>query len=379
MTRAHWDTLDGVRGLAILMVIAHNVQMYDHPGMTGAGKAFQWVLNFGWVGVTLFFALSGFLITQILLSSVGTSGALPRFIARRTLRIFPLYYATLLVVLWWLPAIGQQPAQFRWDTEHSFWLWAYLSNWVVPFHMDQVGLSHFWSLAVEEQFYLIWPLVVLALKTPRRVLQASLLLALVSLACRAYLAGSAHGQEINYYWTICRMDGLALGAAAAACWQDEDISAWIATHQTGLLIGLTAFIAVSGIVTKGFARTSSIGQTWGYSVLAFTFAALVYGAAKLATTSGSGQPLAMRLVRRQLTHPALTRIGRYSYAMYVFHKPMHDLFSQRLLKALKIAPAGHMAYASIHVLMVALVSYAMAWLSYHLFERHFLALKSKLE
>ena len=94
----HLPALDGLRGLAILMVIAHNVQMLEAPEMHGLVKAAFFALNIGWVGVILFFVLSGFLITGILLDTLGRPRALPNFIARRALRIFPLYYGALLLI-----------------------------------------------------------------------------------------------------------------------------------------------------------------------------------------------------------------------------------------------------------------------------------------
>ncbi len=110
MTRpSHLLSLDGIRGLAILMVIAHNVQLLDLPVMHGAVAVAQFVLNIGWVGVQLFFVLSGFLITGILLDSVGQPHGLRNFIARRALRIFPLYYGALLLIFVLLPMLGAQP------------------------------------------------------------------------------------------------------------------------------------------------------------------------------------------------------------------------------------------------------------------------------
>ena len=265
--------------MAILMVIAHNVQLLDTDNMHGLIKAAQWVLNIGWIGVTLFFCLSGFLITQILLSDLDQTRTLQRFVLRRTLRIFPLYYVVLLVILLVLPAIGCLPLIYQKDVTNSFWLWTYLSNWTVPGHLDETGLSHFWSLAVEEQFYIFWPLLVLLLRTPKRILLACVLLAVISLLCRIYWWDKPNGHDINYYWTICRMDGLALGAAAAACWSAPSVRSWAQSNINSMLISASLLFGLGGLVTHGYPRTSFLGQTVGYSALAICFSMLVFALA----------------------------------------------------------------------------------------------------
>lgn len=359
--------------MAILLVIAHNVQLLDTENMHGLIKAAQWVLNIGWVGVTLFFCLSGFLITHILLSDVGKPCALRRFVARRTLRIFPLYYIVLLVILLGLPTIGYLPDLYQHDVSNSVWLWTYLSNWMVPGHLDETGLSHFWSLAVEEQFYLFWPLLVLGLKTPKRILFASISLAVVSLICRIYWWDQPNGHDINYYWTICRMDGLALGAAAASCWADPGIRAWGQSNIKRILLATGLLFGIGGLLTHGYPRTSFLGQTAGYSTLAICFSSLVFALAL------QDQYLVRQAqsLTRWLKFQALTQIGKYSYAMYVFHKPLHDVFSPKILRAIGVNPAGNLLYASLHIATVTAASYLMARLSYILIEQHFLKLKAR--
>ena len=359
--------------MAILLVIAHNVQLIDTDNMHGWLKAVQWLLNIGWVGVTLFFCLSGFLITQILLDSVGEPNGLMRFIARRTLRIFPLYYVVLLLILVVLPAIDSLPDLYRYDVANAVGLWTYLSNWMVPGHLDETGLSHFWSLAVEEQFYLFWPLLVLLLRSPNRILVVSIMLAIISLLCRIYWWDKPNGHDINYYWTICRMDGLALGAAAAACWSEARIRGWIQVNINRVLIGTGLLFCLVGLLTRGYPRTSFLGQTLGYSTLALCFSVLVFA---LALQDQCLVKQAQSLTS-WLRFQALTQIGKYSYAMYVFHKPLHDVFSPKILRALGVNPAGNLLYATLHIATVTAASYLMARLSYVLIEQHFLKLKAR--
>lgn len=375
MTRTtHLPSLDGIRGLAILMVIAHNAQLLDLPVMHGAVAVAQFILNIGWVGVQLFFVLSGFLITGILLDSVGQPHGLRNFIARRALRIFPLYYGALVLIFVLLPVLGAQPEMYKAQAPYQIWLWAYLSNWTDAMGIGPKSLPHFWSLAVEEQFYLLWPLLVFSLRTPKRVAVMCVVVSVVSLVCRIALYNADANHHVVYEWTICRMDALALGGLAATCWRVEAWRDWIAGHRRQLTWGLLLVLAGSFLWTHAFPRASIRSMTEGYTVLAIVFAAWLYLAANRdAQVANTGVPTP--LWHRALRHPVLQSVGKYSYGMYVIHKPLHDLFSADLLARMGVQTEGHILNASLHVLAVTLISYAAAWLSYHLYEVHFLRLK----
>jgi peptidoglycan/LPS O-acetylase OafA/YrhL len=373
---AHMPALDGLRGLAILLVIAHNAQLLETPEMHGATKFVVYLMGQGWVGVQLFFVLSGFLITGILLDTTGRAGALRTFIVRRALRIFPLYYGALFLIFAVLPAIGMQPDIYRAQAPYQGWLWAYLSNWTDPMGIGPKALGHFWSLAVEEQFYLFWPLVVFALGSPVRVAWAAVVIAIASLVSREWLLYANVHADVVYSWTICRIDALVLGGFAAACWRIPAWSAWVRQHATKLAIGGLVMMAGEFIWTHGFPRLGPHNLTVGYSALAIFFAGLIYLAAWTDHHPRAGQ---QPWWHRTLTLPVLRNIGKYSYGMYVIHKPLHDLFSVPALKALGISTEGMPLQASLHVAVVMLVSYAAAWLSYHLYEVHFLNLKRHFE
>ena len=375
MTRpSYLPSLDGIRGLAILMVIAHNVQLLDLPVMHGAVAVAQLVLNIGWVGVQLFFVLSGFLITGILLDSVGQPHGLRNFIARRALRIFPLYYGALLLIFVLLPMLGAQPEMYKAQAPYQVWLWVYLSNWTDAMGIGPKSLPHFWSLAVEEQFYLLWPLLVFSLRSPTRVAVMCVVVAVISLLCRIALFNADAHHDVAYEWTVCRMDALALGGLAATCWRVDAWRRWLAEHRRVLTLALLVLLAASFLWTHAFPRTSVRGMTEGFTVLAIVFAAWLYASANRdaqVARSGALTPIWHRALR----HPVLQSVGKYSYGMYVVHKPLHDLFSAKLLAKMGVQTAGHITNASLHVLAVTLISYAVAWLSYHLYEVHFLRLK----
>ena len=156
---AHLPALDGVRGLAVLVVVIHNAGWLGGPTEQFILKLYSSVTSTGWIGVSLFFALSGYLITGILLDSRGKAGYFRSFYLRRTLRIFPLDYAFIALVVFVAAPLAwdREWASAVWRNQWSYWL--YVSNWTQPFGISIHGITHLWSLAVEEQFYFIWPVL----------------------------------------------------------------------------------------------------------------------------------------------------------------------------------------------------------------------------
>lgn len=356
----HYPALDGLRGLAILLVIPHNSDVFA-PGTLLLPA---WIAHTGWIGVQLFFVLSGFLITSNLLDSQSASNYYSSFFARRTLRIFPLYYGTLFVVLIVLPHFIAHPPQIMATHVHQVWLWTFLVNWVEPFGKTVHGFSHFWSLAVEEQFYLVWPLLM-----HRRTARAAALLcgALIVVALLVRCGMLLHGArpEEIYMFTVCRMDALAAGAAAAALLRVPAAAAFIRRAGDRLLIAALVLGIAGALVTSAYAVYGTGTFTIGYTVLSICFALLLLaGLDPAGGLTGRYQAL--------LKFAPLRSVGKYSYGMYVFHLLIILSLGQHLLPVLKQFTAYYpLLYPAI---MVAL-SYAIAVLSYQCFERHFLKLK----
>lgn len=360
------DALDGLRGLAALTVVMHNLLLIQTP--TGPGShLLVALLDRGWIGVQLFFVLSGFLITGILLDARGQ--ALAHFFARRVLRIFPLYYGTLLVVLVLLPALGALPASFHRDPAHEAWFWVYLSNWIGPYFQGAGPFPHFWSLAVEEQFYLLWPFLV-GRRTPRQVVVLSLAVAALGPLSRALLLGLGQPEQTAYQFTVCRIDGLALGAAAAAAWRVDAWSERLAVHAPRLAAAAALVLLLGALPTHAYRVFGWWPQVLGYSALAAAFALGV-----LAIAAGRG--VREGLAGRVLCHPGLRRVGQYSYGMYVLHVPLHMIVGLPLLARWGLAHPYPTAVAVAYVGVGTLVSYALAVTSYHAFEIHFLRLKDR--
>ncbi len=183
----HLPALDGLRGIAVMMVMVHHLfltKVYPVP------ERVEMLVHSGWMGVDLFFVLSGFLITGILLDAKHGPHRFINFYMRRVLRIFPLYYGVLAFFLIFLPLLsvmlGGGPSFLRSMVAeldpirvHQWRLWLYLQNFGGSWKL----FNHFWSLAVEEHFYLFWPAVIF-FTSERGALRACCVAVVVAICCR---------------------------------------------------------------------------------------------------------------------------------------------------------------------------------------------------
>jgi len=374
----HVPALDAVRGIAILLVACHNMQMLDRLDTPGISHWLQHALNWGWVGVTLFFVLSGHLIAGILLDTVSVRGAVRRFFVRRALRIFPLYFGLLAVSFWLLPALNLQPAVYAADAPHQGWYWLFLSNWAEPMGWVRGALPHLWSLGVEEQFYLVLPWLVLAWPRPRTVFWGALAVAVACMASRAVFWAAAQAPETVYHWTIFRVDALALGVCTAALQRDAQLRAWFASHSRWLHWLLWALLLGGAVLTRGYPRLSMWGQTVGFSILAVWFAHIVHRASLVrepGTTAAAR--FTPSLWERLLAWQTLQRAGWYSYGFYIVHKPLHDAFSPQLFHWLTRHTPFPLGAALLHLALMTAASFALATVTFRLVERPFLRLKDR--
>jgi len=376
----HIPAVDGLRGAAILLVmLLHFGGSETDPelartALPALGKVYLWVADNGACGVDLFFVLSGFLITGILFDARGSRHYFRNFYARRALRIFPLYYGALIALL--LPlrllslagvAVGQQPFADEWG------LWLYCTNLVMAlrngpvFNSGWLHLNHFWSLAVEEHFYFVWPVVVLACgrKTGMGICVGC---GAAALALRTWLLGQGTTGDAAYLLTPCRMDALALGAFLALLARGPDGGRPLTRWGWGLL-GLAAVVAAVAVALRMPGPTAVYAPALKYSIYALLFGGVLALAVRAPRTG---------VVGRFWSSSFLTFFGKYSYGLYVFHYALRPAF-RWLLPAGELSALlgsrllGVMAHAALAVAL----SVAAAWLSWHLFEKHFLKLKRR--
>jgi len=360
--------LDGIRGLAILMVLLCHLSLYGgiDPAITADWIFYKLTLPLG-CGVELFFVLSGFLITGILLDTKSAPGYFRSFYMRRLLRIFPLYYATLFFFYAILPRIVTPGESYQQVLDAQAWDWAYLSN--IRLALDgwwSAGyLGHFWSLAIEEQFYLVWPVLVLVFS--RRsflALCATLLGVSVTIRWGQWVDGES---LVRGYVTFARLDPLVTGAALAALARSPRglaaLRPWARVAGAGSLTALTYLIT-----TEAHSDPASVSRVFVQTLYALVFGSLLV----LTVTARKGSGL-----QRVFSNRALVFLGIYSYGIYVFHHPLlvfagtHDIGAHRLPTVL----GSQLPALAVVMAVGGAVTLAVAWLSYHLFEMRFLRLK----
>jgi peptidoglycan/LPS O-acetylase OafA/YrhL len=371
--RKHHDpALDGIRGLAILGVLIQHCY-FRAPGATSLiDRSLIQVREIGWVGIELFFALSGFLITGILLDSKGSDGYFRNFFGRRVLRIFPLYYATLLVLFYLVPRLGIVPGpESAQVVDVQGWYWSYLQNFFIALRMkanpDQLLFytGHLWSLAVEEQFYVVWPLLIYSLRR-KHVAYACAGLIVLAAALRVAALWHGVGPRAIYTLTPFRMDSLAAGSLLALAVRYPAASGFLTRWaRPAFMAGIAGTIG-SMVLARDASPFHWPVQSFGYTSIAVWSAALIF-LARAAPPSA--------LIARFIRQRPLLLLGQYSYGIYIIHAFV--LFAAvRLLGPLPLM-YGY-GWPSSLLLMVCLmtISIAASALSWHWYEAPFLRLKS---
>ncbi len=376
-----YPALDGLRALAVLMVFFEHYQAALFPA-----------LNWGWAGVDLFFVLSGFLITGILYDTRDAPHRFRTFYARRTLRIFPLYYGVLLFGVLLTPL-------FHWMWNRAWILWfLYLGNYARFFYlsspllpkgaiehliaqthrhrMPALFLGHFWSLAVEEQFYLVWPFLVFAIRDRVRLRNFCVVVCGLTLLARIvcvfvvpqrYLAA-----ELLYRVTPLRADALLLGGLVALCLRGPEADLirrlaqpMLVALSAGFLMWEAAYRANSGVhhFYHPYAGAPVL-TTIGYTLVDLFAAALIVSVLE---PGGSLYELfSMKWPRR---------LGMISYGFYVFHDMFHT--------SLYVIVSAYIGFGLKREMSVTLLGLAgttaIAYLSFRYFESPFLRLKDRFK
>ncbi len=363
--------LHGLRGVAILLVVWHNVGTTGDRALSSAiVKLYQLFLNAGWIGVQLFFVLSSFLITGILLDGKGRKKQIGHFYCRRALRIFPLYYAVLALTFILLPATGYSLEVSADALQQQIWYWLYLNNWTNPFASAGV-FPHFWSLAIEEQFYLLWPVVIVFLPQ-RRVVVVCLFLVISALLSRYILITCCPevAKKAAYTFTIVRCDALALGAVLAIMVREQRWFAWLRRYS-GVLLAVTSTLVVTQIVLhNNFAAVGAGSIFLNQTIIALWFALAIFLSIAPATSW-------LLIHYHNLLKLSLLKIlAKYSYAIYVFHLPVLKLwFATFAVDTKGLDGIKFLLVVNYNCLMVLAISSIFAFISWHILEQPILRLK----
>ena len=365
----HMIALDSVRGVAILLVLLSHFAADLDPAGSRLAPAIR-LASLGWVGVDLFFVLSGFLITGILFDTKRDPAYFKNFYMRRAVRIFPLYYGVLTLALILAPQVGWSGIRTAIGAAQPYY-WLYGVNVLILLTGSMLPLAHFWSLAVEEHFYLIWPLAMH--RGSRRTLSAACLgLVAIASLTRALMLPKFPAIGI-YVFTPCRMDALAIGALAALVLRHPGGWERAVRPAIGLAITSLAALGVLAWKTGVLPQFDRDVQLWGYTLLAMLFGSVVILVAPHRLGGGGW-------VDRVLGSATLRFFGKYSYGAYVLH-PFVMGGLNRLVPSHR--PGLSMGVPSlglvIYVLAGIVSSQALAYASWHVYEKPFLKLKKFFE
>lgn len=369
------DVLDGIRGYAIITVMLyHFTQQFQHmaqSALTSTEWIFARTFEGMWLGVDLFFVMSGFLITNILLGTVGQDGYYKNFYVRRFLRIFPLYYAVLLMLMVVAPMLSaslmEQTQPLRDD---AIYFLTYTINWRIAYLGDfrEISAGYMWSLAVEEQFYMVWPLIVAAFH--RHLAKVCFTLVGVGLLAKIYLFNAGLEGPSIYAATLTHMDGLLLGAGFASLYRKNNQKVPLIAADIIKILALISVVGMSVLILKNGHLAFYEGLNPVVGVTAFS---LIFLALLIYALESPQQGVAYSL----FTIRPIMFCGKLCYGLYLLHHPIGVLVEKVLFGKL----AGYSPLLSaVAVSAVSLVvSLIVAYLSFHLFEKHFLGLKRHFE
>jgi peptidoglycan/LPS O-acetylase OafA/YrhL len=341
--------LDGIRGLAILMILVFH-HLWNTLDRSTWPAVFD-VIQFGWTGVDLFFVLSGFLIGGILIDNRSSPTYFKAFYFRRLCRIVPLYFA-VLVAFFALRALVSSP----WLFDHTLPSWSYFlfaQNLLMRGSSINYGLGVTWSLAIEEQFYLTLPLIVWL--TPRRVLPWLTVGAIFGAIATRYLLFTSGNETGAYVMMPSRADALMLGVLAAQAVRNEHFRFWVRREREVMQFCLLIlFVGVVALTYKG-----NLQAVTALYVGSYTWFALLYVVVLVEAVSNGwiGAVFRWRWIRY---------CGTISYCLYLIHLPVlglcHKLFFNSIPHSNSVATTA--------VTLFALgLTFTISHLSWRFFEK----------
>jgi len=349
---SHMPALDGARGIAILVVMLYHLEWLVpelHPYVKG-----------GFLGVDIFFVLSGFLITSILLSEREKTGkiSLRNFYVRRCIRLIPAFWLFLIGIYCFgsllLPRFQAGLVYGRNDFLYAI---TYSMNWFSATNPGyDSNLNHSWSLAIEEQFYIIWSLILFKAFSEKwkhkQILFLTLGLVAVLCISRAIRAGIGTDTRILYYSTDTRIDSLLIGCAASMLFVWKMLPADLASRAWFKVFALASVVA-SLLVLFSFSHENAGLYIIGLPVFTTAVAVMIYWLACRENTA----------IHKLLGNNVLRWIGNISYSLYLWHYLMYEYAKK------EFATPGS------EIVVGVVLAFTIAAASYHLVEKPFLRLK----
>lgn len=345
----HIKALDGIRALAIIMVMFFHYNLLPlETLLPGAGQ----LQRLGQSGVTLFFVLSGFLITRILIFTKNNPHYFKNFYIRRTLRIFPLYYLFLLIFYFILPSFDlAKESSFN----QEFPFYTFLQNIFMSFHWDTYGPTHYWSLAVEEHFYLFWPLIVWLVPTEKLDMPIYILIALAFIN-KVFM--NVYGYN-GFYFTLSRMDALCIGAFLSYklyMYKYEYVVNWKMYRWLGI-----PFLGIYAVLWVFFSGDGNflvqIFKDSGYYLIYYVL---------LLSVVSSNDNLIQNGIRKAFSNKLLIYIGKISFGLYVYHQICYQIIGKLNIESY-----------SLSIILCLSLSIAIATLSFYCIENPILKYKDK--
>lgn len=345
----YYKNLDGLRGIAAMMVLVFHFFSYPISNYIET-DIFKRLTEFGQHGVSLFFVLSGFVITRILLNTKGDKKYFKRFYWKRTLRIFPLYYLFLLVFYYLVPVFTDGVYYSTISQQIPFFF--YLQNFYWLTGLDQYGPGHYWSLAVEEHFYLIWPLIVFVF--PIKYLK-HIIFGIIICIIPLKLLFLEMGIDINKN-TLTRFDQILLGAILSLM---EFYKIFENNKTKCIRIFILLFLSMGALGVVIYTYSASypfLKNIFKYNILGILFFVIIGYLIILPS---------QKKINRILESSILQYLGKISYGIYVWHVFVLIVFKNVIVEIIVI-----------DLLWVSIITIIMAHFSFKYFEQYFLKYKN---
>lgn len=365
--------LDGLRGIAIILVMSlHLFGWAVHFTENTVLKFITNLTTIGWAGVDIFFTLSGFLITSILLHSKNNEYYFKNFYARRILRIFPLYYLTIAIVILFVPNLEPE---FIKNLKFSLPIMLlYGQNWLLLYDPDLLTnyLGVTWSLAIEEQFYLIWPPIIQLFSRERLIKYIFGYIILLSLIQTITIFFFENVSRITFFYylsSFTRFEEMLIGGLLAIWLTYDNALETLRRFSLPIFIsGMLLFVIICLLSLPN--SLEPVNNIWitlgGYKLLGV----LTVGLIGIFITYP-----AENYIRRFFQNPLLIFFGNYSYSMYLFH----EIFGLILYSFFLKNNFHGTIFFFIFLLLVSIIIILVSLLTWHLFEKHMLNLKKYFE